>query len=240
MSENRLSFSVGWVLALPPLFFLVAIIAASVGVAITGVEPDAIAQTVSAATPWLLLVVQILLLGLLATVWRSERLAWPGSGWRLQPGQSWWAEIGLGAALGVALAVIYAVGLEPAMVWAQRTLGDYVPAGELWPSLGASLAPFFIANVVLAPFAEEGLYRGHALPRLIARFGRPAGLVIHAAAFGLLHWSGGLWYMLLTGVVAGCLLAGLTLWRRQIVTAYVAHLALNAAEFALIAWTVSR
>lgn len=227
------------VLALPPLFFLITIVVASIWVVGTGVtDSNAIAGIVANATPWLLLSVQVLMLGLLAVVWRAERVSRPGPGWQLQTGQTLRSEILSGAAIGLTLAVIYGLVLEPALVWMQRALGDYVPAGELWPSLGASLLPFFVANVVMAPFVEESLYRGYALPRLIARFGKPAALVIHAIAFGLLHWSGGFWYMLLTGIVAGGLFAWLTLSRRQIITSYAAHLALNAAEFAFVAWSV--
>ncbi len=239
MSNTQWGFARWFVLGLPPLFFLIAIVAASVWVVGTGItDSNVVASTVANSTPWLLLTVQVLMLGLLASVWRYERIDRPGPGWQLHSGQTWQSEIMLGAAVGLALALLYGLALEPLLIWLQQTLGDYVPAGELWPSLGASLAPFFVANVVLAPFVEEGLYRGYALPRLIARFGRPVALVIHAIAFGLLHWSGGFWYMLLTGIVAGGLFAWLALWRRQIFTAYVAHLTLNLVEFGFVARTV--
>lgn len=227
------------VLAMPPLFFFITIVVASVWVVGTGVtDSNEVAGLVANATPWMLLIVQVLMLGLLALVWRAERSARPGPEWTLQAGQTLRSEIFFGAAIGVALAVLYGTVLEPALVWLQQTFGDYVPAGELWPSLGSALLPFFVANVVLAPLVEESLYRGFALPRLIARFGKPAALVIHAIAFGTLHWSGGFWYMLLTGLIAGGLFAWLTLSRRQIITSYAAHLALNLVEFGFVTWAV--
>ncbi len=228
-------------LGAPPVFFLLAIVAASIVVGATGVtDANAIAASVAGATPWLLLAVQGLLLGLLLSVWRFDPNPALTLRWRPISGQSLWREVGLGVSVGLALALLYVTVLSPAMTWAQRAIGDYVPAGELVPALGSSLAPFFIANVLLAPFVEEGLYRGYGLPRLTRRFGIPLGIALHCLGFGLLHWSGGGWYVALTGVVAGGLFAGLTLWRRNLVATYAAHLALNAAEFLFVAWSLAR
>ncbi len=222
-------------LGAPPVLFLLVIVAASIVVGAAGVtDPGAIAATVSGATPWLLLAAQVAMLGVLVWIYRLDPTALDRFGWRA--GAGWRGAVALGVTAGVVLALLYVSVLSPAMVWLQRTVGDYVPAGELLPSLGTSLAPFFIANVVLAPFVEEALYRGYALPRLVDRFGLPFGLALHAIGFGLLHWSGGAWYMLLTGVVAGGLLAALALWRRDLAAAYAAHLALNLVEFGFVAW----
>jgi len=100
--------------------------------------------------------------------------------------------------------------------------------------LGAALVPFFLANVLLAPFVEESLYRGYALDRLRQRYGLALAVVITCALFGLLHWAGGFWYILLTGFVAGGLFAGLRLWRRTLIAPFAAHLALNVLEFVWI------
>lgn len=136
--------------------------------------------------------------------------------------------------VGVVTAVIYFTTLSPLMQMFQRTLGDYVPAGELFPALSASIMPFFLANVLLAPFVEENLYRGYALTRLNGRFQSWAAIFISCLFFGLLHWTGGFWYILLTGFVAGGIFAGLFVWRGNIVAAYAAHLALNLVEFLYI------
>ena len=113
-------------------------------------------------------------------------------------------------------------------------MGDYVPPGELTGALGAALVPFFLANVLLAPFVEESLYRGYALDRLRQRYGLALAVVISCAFFGLLHWAGGFWYILLTGFVAGGLFAGLRVWRRTLIAPFAAHLALNILEFVWI------
>ena len=236
---------VWWILGLPPVLFLIAIVIASIVVASmwagtnAGSDPNAIAVAVSGATPWLLLGVQLALLGLLWAGLRASGRHWRDLGWLLQPGQTLWREVALGAGVGLALAVAYFTALSPLMIWAQVTVGDYVPAGELLPSLGGALVPFFLANVVLAPLVEEGLYRGLALPRLVSRFGQPVAIALNCFFFGLLHWTGGVWYVLLTGLIAGGLFGGLTLWRRGLTAAYAAHLALNAAEFVTIAWMMA-
>lgn len=227
-------------LGVPPLAFLVVIVAASVIVGASGEkDPDAIASAVGDATPWLLLVVQGVLLAVSAVALRRSGRTWRDLAWRPPAGRSRRGEAAIGVGAGVTLAVAYLAALSPLQVWMQRTVGDYVPAGELFPSLGANLGAFFVANVVLAPFAEECLYRGYALPRLQARYRTSVAIALNCLCFGLLHWTGGLWYVLLTGIVAGGMLAGLYTWRRNLTVAYAAHLALNTVEFGYIAWTVS-
>jgi hypothetical protein len=54
-------------------------------------------------------------------------------------------------------------------------------------------------------------------------------------AFGVLHWTGGLWYMVLTGLVAGGSFTALALWRGGLVAPFAAHLTLNMIEFAYAA-----
>ena len=131
--------------------------------------------------------------------------------------------------------LLYLFLISPLMTAVQRSIGDYVPAGELLTSLGAALIPFFLANVVLAPFVEENIYRGYALTRLFRRFSKPVAILISCAFFGLLHWAGGFWYILLTGALAGGLFAGLFTARRNLIASYAAHLSLNVVEF-LFVW----
>jgi membrane protease YdiL (CAAX protease family) len=225
-------------LAIPPILFLIVIIAMSVYFgARLGNDPQAIADSVANSTPQILLIVQLILLAVFWTVMRAERLALPAIGWQLAPGQKLWQEIVIGAVPGLILAGLYFSVLSPLMTTAQRVIGDYIPPGELLSSLGTSALPFFLANVALAPFVEENIYRGYTLTRLQKRFGVPAAILISCFFFGLLHWTGGFWYMLLTGLVAGGLLAGLFAWRKNIIAAFAAHLTLNLVEF-LYVWLV--
>lgn len=223
------------ILIAAPLLFLVAIIAASIyyGIVTRG-DAQAIAELTPKAVPAMLVAVQLALLTLLALILRSEHLAWPAIGWRLEQGQKLWREALIGLVPGTVLAVLYFTVLSPSLTWLQSNVGDFVPPGELTGALGASLVPFFLANVLLAPFVEESLYRGYALDRLRQRYGLAVAVVISCAFFGLLHWAGGFWYILLTGFVAGGLFAGLRVWRRTLIAPFAAHLALNVLEFVWI------
>ena len=165
---------------------------------------------------------------------RSERLTWSDIGWRLGQGQVLWREVLIGVVPGAVLAVLYFTVLSPSMTWLQRHVGDYVPAGELTGALGAPWCLSSWPTCVLAPFVEESLYRGYALQRLQGRYGLALAVFISSAFFGLLHWAGGFWYILLTGFVAGGLFAGLRVWRRTLIAPFAAHLALNILEFVWI------
>ena len=236
MNRSQTPIRRTWALLIAgPLLFLAAIVVASVyfGIVTRG-DAQAIAEQTPKAMPAMLVAVQLLLLVFLVRTLRSERLAWSAIGWRLEQGQVLWREALIGVVPGAVLAVLYFTVLSPAMTWLQRNVGDYVPPGELTGALGAALVPFFLANVLLAPFVEESLYRGYALDRLQQRYGMTLAIVISCAFFGLLHWAGGFWYILLTGVVAGGLFAGLRVWRRTLVAPFAAHLALNILEFVWI------
>jgi membrane protease YdiL (CAAX protease family) len=207
---------------------------------ITGGDAQAITENVTRSTASLLLIVQIILLLIFGATLRAERLPIRLIGWQIASGQKLWQEIIIGALLGVTLAFLYFSILSPLMITAQQVLGDYVPPGELLPSLGGAVLPFLLANVILAPFVEENIYRGYGITRLQQRFSTPVAIVISCFFFGLLHWAGGFWYIVLTGIVAGGLFAGLFVWRKNIVTAYAAHLALNLVEFLYVWLWISR
>jgi hypothetical protein len=124
------------------------------------------------------------------------------------------------------------------MLTALQQIWDYVPAGELLPSLGAALIPFAIANVLFAPFVEEGIYRGYGLTRLLGKFSQPVAIALSCFFFGILHWTGGFWYILLTGIVAGGLFAWLRVSRKNILAPFAAHLTLNIVETIFIVITI--
>ncbi len=235
-SQARWGVSRVWLtLAAPPLLFLVVIIAVSVyfGV-ITQGDAQAIAENVPHAAPYIVLIVQLLLIPLLLRTLRADGLTLRDIGWQLPAGQKWWRESLIGILVGAPLGLIYIFGLSPLLATVQRVVGDYVPPDQILAGLGSAMVPFFIANVVLAPFMEENIYRGYAITRLRQRFGVFSTFVLSCLFFGLLHWTGGFWYIVLTGVVAGGIFAALFFWRRNIVVAYAAHLALNLVEFLLV------
>lgn len=215
------------VLAVPPVLFLVATVAVAFYYGSQGADPEQIAVLTQAAAPWILVVAQVLLLGLAALLSRSAG----GLGWAMPKGRTLVVEALVGAACGVVLGLAYVFALAPALVWVQGNFGDYVPAGSVLPTVGAALVPFFVADVLLAPFVEESIYRGWATSRLLLRYGALPTALIVCGAFGLLHWAGGIWYMLLVGFVAGSLFMALRLLRRNLVAPFAAHFGLNVVEY---------
>ncbi|MEQ1901997.1 MAG: CPBP family intramembrane glutamic endopeptidase [Devosia sp.] len=225
--SNPNALTVFGVLAIPPILFLIATVAFAFYFGSQGAAPEQIAVLTQTAAPWILVVTQILLLGLVVILSRGSR----DLGWKLPRDKTAWIEALVGAAWGIGLGFAYVLVLAPALTWLQANLGDYVPAGSVLPTVGASLVPFFIGDVLLAPFVEEWIYRGWATSRLLLRYGALPTALIVCVAFGLLHWAGGIWYMLLVGGVAGGLFITLRLARRNLIAPFAAHLGLNAVEY---------
>jgi membrane protease YdiL (CAAX protease family) len=227
---------VWWTLLAAPILALILIIIASVyfGVVTQGKDPQAIPQLVADSTPFQLVALQIWLLFILMKSMKRDGLSWKDIGWKLQDGQQLWREILIGMIPGVAIALLYFYVLTPILVNLQK-IWDYVPAGSVLTALGASLIPFAIADVLLAPFVEESIYRGYGLTRLLGKFSQPTAIALSIFFFGILHWTGGFWYILLVGLVAGIPFAWLRISRKNIIAPFAAHLALNIVETIFIA-----
>jgi len=229
------------ILAVPPIVFLFIIVGASIyfGVRTDG-DGQTIGNNVTRSTPYILLLVQIIVLFILLSVLRSDNASLRNIGWQAPAGGTLWREGAIGGVVGLILGVLYLSVLSPFLVAAQQRFGDYVPPGEMLPALGAAVIPFFLANVVFAPFVEESIYRGYALSRLLPEFGIPGAVLISCIFFGLLHWAGGFWYIMLTGIVAGGVFSGLFVWRGSIIAPFAAHLTLNSIEFLYVWLKISR
>lgn len=230
---------VWWVLLAGPILFLLGILVMSVyyGITLQGKNVEAIPNLVAASTPYQLVVVQIWLLLILMKSMKRDGLTWKDIGWKVAEGQQSWREVLIGVVPGIALALLYVFSLSPMMTRLQQ-IWDYVPAGELLTSLGASIIPFAIADVLFAPFVEESIYRGYGLTRLLGKFSQPVAIALSCFFFGILHWTGGFWYILLTGIVAGGLFAWLRTARKNIIAPFAAHLALNIVETIFIVMTI--
>jgi len=230
---------VWWTLLAAPILFFLGVLVASVyfGFVTQGQNVEAIPEMVTSTIPWQLVTVQILLLLILMKSMKHDGLIWKDIGWKTVEGQRVSREVLLGSGLGVALGVLYVFILSPMLTNLQQ-IWDYVLAGELLTTLGTSIIPFTIANVLLAPFVEESIYRGYGFTRLLGRFSRPIALILSCFFFGVLHWSGGFWYMLLTGIVVGGLLVWLRISRKNIIAPFAAHLALNVVETIFIIITI--
>lgn len=219
----------------PPVLFLIVIIAFSVYFgAQTNGDPNLIAEKTASATPYILVTVQVLLLGIMFTVFRSQKLTLLQIGWQVGAGKEAWKEILLGAVIGAPLGFLWIFIIEPILSSLQSTVGDYVPAGSLFVALGTAIIPFAIADVLLAPFVEESIYRGYGVTKLLERFGATGTVIITSIFFGLLHWSGGFWYILTTAIIVGIPFAILRIKRRSIHAVFGAHLTLNLVETLLL------
>lgn len=216
-----------WLLAAGPLLFLLAFVCLSIAFTLAGTPEPEVPTKVSALVPHCLVFV-LICLGIAALRLPAETLR----AWKRPSRTAMAGDLVIGTLCGVSLAALYFAWLEPALVYLQRSLGDFVPPGAVAPALSSHMGVFFTANVLLAPLVEETVYRGIAIPALSARLGVSTGVLLSSVAFGLLHWAGGLWYILLTGVVAGGCFAALYVARGGILAPFTAHLVLNVVEFA--------
>jgi membrane protease YdiL (CAAX protease family) len=213
-----------------PVLFLLGIVGTSIFLSVREVPEAQIPERVSALVPHILLGVLVGLAVLMTRFATQVKAAW-----LLPVFSKAFSDITVGLLAGSLLAILYLYWLAPLLETLQRTFGDFVPPGAVLPTVSSSIGLFFIANVLLAPLVEETLYRGIAIPLLTNHLGVLWAVVLSCVLFGLLHWAGGLWYMLLTGVVAGGAFAGLFYWRGGVLAPFAAHLALNLIEF-IYAW----
>lgn len=223
-----------WALILPPLLFLLLLALGIlwVGFAAQG-DAALIAQGVSTAVPWVLLLTQLLMALLLWRLLRVDGLGLRDIGWRLRPGQTLGREGLLALAAALPLTLLNQFLLLPAVAWLQANVGDYVPGGAVGEVLGSTALVTALAAVLLAPFIEESLYRGYATRRLRRRLRPRAVFLAVMIAFGLLHFAQGFWPMLYA-MLAHAIYAALVAWRGHLGAAWLAHLLFNSLELALL------
>ncbi len=233
MTAERIVGSPLLVAAAGPVAFLVVLGVFSVAAARRGADgrpdPEAIAEQVTGRMATILLIVQVALTLVAISLWRRGAVVFtPGP----RPVDQLPAVL-IGGAVGTTIFVAYVGGIERLMIRIQQRLGDYVPTGAVVDRLAGPLSVFFVANVALAPVAEEVLYRGYLIPRLAADVGTWPAVVLSSMAFGFLHWPGGVWYMAATALFVGLPLGGLYVVTGSLAAPLAAHLLLNLLEFGL-------
>ena len=133
--------------------------------------------------------------------------------------QQWWLDLGIGVAAGLVLLGVWAAGRHrfPNAIRLERQLSRLL--GPLQPSEIVGLA-------LLSGFAEELFFRG-AVQGSWGWF--PATVL-----FALLHTGPGPSYRVWTAFagVAGLVLAGLMLWRGNLLAPVVAHALVNGINLA--------
>jgi len=117
--------------------------------------------------------------------------------------------------------------LEPILEIAERTIGDYQLGSGTY--IVGSRIPWLIGATVFAGIVEESIYRGYAIRRLSLRMGTGWAMVVSSVLFGPLHWGEGLWAMV-GAMIDGAFLAGIFIWRRNLLTAVVAHAVINVVS----------
>jgi len=220
-------------LILAPLWFLILILAISIYFGGVGVNEKDIPNKITDNTPLIILMVQVLLLSALLLSARKDHFNIFKAGWTIDKKQIPIDVLG-GILTGAVIAVLYFYILSPLQYYLQLNIGDYVPAGETMHALGQQTILFFIANVLFAPFVEESLYRNYALTKFLEQYSPAKSIAITTIMFGLLHWVGGLWYIVMTGLFVGLPFAITAQKRKNIVWVFAAHLTLNLLEFIYI------
>ncbi len=142
------------------------------------------------------------------------------------------AGAGIGMAIGFAAAA-RVVGIQYAVV-IQR-LGIKAPdtpdVTRLFPSSPVGVMATVLVAVVLAPLAEEALFRGVVFAGLRDRWGQTAGVLVSAALFAVVHFS---WFQFVPLFLLGVLLAQLVASTRSIWPSVLCHAAFNGSAVALL------
>ena len=175
-----------WILVIyPPLSFLLGLLILLGRYIEAGLEPEFIEVEIVNDSVWILLFSQstMLILLIVSSLADQENL------FKLTLcSTSPLKDIFWGVLLGMGIAVSYFYfGLADLHLYLQKQLGDYVPVGLPSEALGEDKALFFVANVLLAPFVEENIYR-RLLPRLFIQGSSYKKLCLSAFLFGCLHW----------------------------------------------------
>jgi len=232
--KNMNSLKRPWTnLILAPIWFLIIIVSGSIYFGVRGVSENDIPNKISENTPTVILIVQVLLLFTLLFTTRKDSFNILKSGWTIDSTKLP-IDIFGGIITGAILAILYFYIFSPLQTYLQINIGDYVPSGETMTVLGKQSILFFIANVLFAPYVEESLYRNYTLTRFLEKYGSTKSIIFTVTMFGLLHWVGGLWYILMTGLLVGLPFAIIAIKRKNIVWVFVAHLTLNLLEFIYI------
>jgi membrane protease YdiL (CAAX protease family) len=172
--------------------------------------------------------------GIIALAWRflyEHQVGWVmGFGWHRNPGKAiGWGLVATGIFLPLAwglqtasLRLLEALGIESSLQLALQALKSSGSAGEL-----AALA---VVTIILAPVAEETLFRGILYPT-IKQYGFPrAALWGTSALFALIHFNFAIFIPLL-------LLALVLVWLYEktdnLLAPIAAHVAFNAVNFVL-------
>ncbi|TDB39506.1 MAG: CPBP family intramembrane metalloprotease [Actinobacteria bacterium] len=142
----------------------------------------------------------------------------------------------LGAGIGMAIGLAFvgrALGVQYALF--MNRLGVVAPETpditRFFPASPIGVMATIMTAVVIAPLAEEAIFRGVVFPGLRERWGQIAGIVVSSALFALIHFQ---WYQFVPILLLGVLLAWVTSATRSIWPAVVCHAVFNGSGVALL------
>ncbi|NVK54082.1 MAG: CPBP family intramembrane metalloprotease [Alteromonadaceae bacterium] len=105
------------------------------------------------------------------------------------------------------------------------------------PQLSALLIIIVVSNLLNTCFTEELIFRGGLQQGLQQKLGISGGLIITSIIFGVVHFAGGGWYMLLA-TLAGLLYGLVYLLSGRLMWAVLCHWGLNTTHILLFTWPV--
>lgn len=222
-ATSRRPAHVWLMLLLPPVSLGVLIFAY---VAARGLSPadPATESAIRAALPAILAVNHLALFALLVWLLRRSGETLRDIGWSLaRPGRTLVSELAIGLVCGIGLYLLKELAVDPVR---QLVVGQTPTFTSLFRFRPSELDVALAAAATGLVFVEESIYRGYALPFLAERWGTLAGVLVTSLAFGPLHWGNGLGAIAFASVW-GVLLAGIFLWRRNLVAGTVAHALYN-------------
>lgn len=214
---------VGFYMLIGPLLFLIVVLAIGTYISVS-MPLDQTETAFQQAAPYILLLVQVLLLFVVVFHVIKNKFNIKGVHFSFQ-------DILWGICIGGLYGLAYKYIIADFLFYLQSHIGDYIPPQPLHLTLGKQTYLFLVANVFIAPFVEEYLYRGPLFQQIAQKRGTTYAIVFSSIAFGLLHWMGGFWYTLITGVLIGLPFSMIALHKNGFLMVFVIHFTLNLIEF---------
>lgn len=223
MRTTRRPGAVWTMLFLPPVTLAVLILGYAAWAGVSPGDPGGEA-TVRAALGPIIIVNHLALFALLVHLLRRGGEGLADVGWSLEAvDATLLGEVAIGLLCGLGLYLFKELAIDPVRALAA---GNPPTFHSLFRFRPGSLEVGMTLAATTMVFVEESIYRGYALPFFEERWGTAAAVVVTSVAFGLLHWGNGLEALLSTPVL-GALLAGVFLWRRNLVAGTAAHALYN-------------